>query len=293
MSDRRQPRAYAAFHSHVLPRAGPRSERAPRPWAVIWLCAAMMRAEIVGGWLFGSIALIADGLHMSTHAGALLLAALAYSFARRYARRSALHLRHGQARRSRGLHQRDHSGDDRAFHRLGGGAASSARSDPFPRGDPDRRPRPCRQRRQRLAAHGRRGIHGHSHSHGHGHSHAADEPKRFPRPPATPPRRLRGRRSAALPPLGRSGPALSAARCRRHGAAGRSRQIFASPTAADSSNRSTSFRSRTIRRRAHNRGRTTPVVFEEHGHAHGAAARDNNMRAAIVHVIADATVSLP
>jgi len=35
--------------------------------------------------LFGSIALVADGLHMSTHAGALLLAALAYSFARRYA----------------------------------------------------------------------------------------------------------------------------------------------------------------------------------------------------------------
>ena len=44
-----------------------------------------MVAEIVGGWLFGSIALIADGLHMSTHAGALLLAALAYTYARRYA----------------------------------------------------------------------------------------------------------------------------------------------------------------------------------------------------------------
>jgi Co/Zn/Cd efflux system component len=37
----------------------------------------MMIAEIVGGLLFGSIALVADGLHMSTHAGALLLAALA------------------------------------------------------------------------------------------------------------------------------------------------------------------------------------------------------------------------
>jgi cation diffusion facilitator family transporter len=45
----------------------------------------MMIAEIVGGALFGSLALIADGLHMSTHAGALLLAALAYTFARRYA----------------------------------------------------------------------------------------------------------------------------------------------------------------------------------------------------------------
>ena len=55
-----------------------------RSWAVIWLCLAMMAAEITGGWLFGSLALIADGLHMSTHAGALLLAALAYRYARRH-----------------------------------------------------------------------------------------------------------------------------------------------------------------------------------------------------------------
>src|SRR6201995_5647783 len=71
-------------HSHVfLGDAHEHSER--RTWAVIWLCGAMMALEIVGGSLFGSIALIADGLHMSTHAGALLLAALAYTFARRYA----------------------------------------------------------------------------------------------------------------------------------------------------------------------------------------------------------------
>ena len=44
-----------------------------------------MIAEIVGGFLFGSIALIADGLHMSTHAGALLLTALAYAYARKHA----------------------------------------------------------------------------------------------------------------------------------------------------------------------------------------------------------------
>ena len=56
-----------------------------RTWAVIWLCGAMMVLEIGGGWLFGSLALVADGLHMSTHAGALLLAALAYSYARRHA----------------------------------------------------------------------------------------------------------------------------------------------------------------------------------------------------------------
>jgi len=46
----------------------------------------MMTAEIIGGWLWRSMALIADGIHMSTHAGALVIAALAYSYARRYAR---------------------------------------------------------------------------------------------------------------------------------------------------------------------------------------------------------------
>ena len=45
----------------------------------------MTIAEIIGGLLFGSIALVADGMHMSTHAGALLLAALAYRYARKHA----------------------------------------------------------------------------------------------------------------------------------------------------------------------------------------------------------------
>lgn len=71
-------------HRHVfLGAAHAQNER--RTWAVIVLCSAMMAAEIAGGFLFGSVALIADGLHMSTHAGALLLAALAYTYARRHA----------------------------------------------------------------------------------------------------------------------------------------------------------------------------------------------------------------
>jgi len=71
-------------HSHVFLGEGhDKNER--RTWAVIVLCAVMMAAEIVGGLLFGSIALVADGLHMSTHASALLLAALAYRYARRHA----------------------------------------------------------------------------------------------------------------------------------------------------------------------------------------------------------------
>ena len=71
-------------HDHVfLGKDHARAER--RTWAVIILCSVMMIAEIIGGLLFGSLALVADGLHMSTHAGALLLAALAYTYARKYA----------------------------------------------------------------------------------------------------------------------------------------------------------------------------------------------------------------
>jgi cation diffusion facilitator family transporter len=71
-------------HQHVfLGTTHESNER--RTWLVIALCTAMMLAEIVGGILFGSIALVADGLHMSTHASALLLAALAYRYARIYA----------------------------------------------------------------------------------------------------------------------------------------------------------------------------------------------------------------
>src|SRR5271170_1208014 len=70
-------------HSHVFLGDGHEiNER--RAWAVIILCGCMMLAEIAGGLMFGSIALVADGLHMSTHAGALLLAALAYSYSRRH-----------------------------------------------------------------------------------------------------------------------------------------------------------------------------------------------------------------
>jgi cation diffusion facilitator family transporter len=56
-----------------------------RSWAVVILCTSMMAAEIVGGLLWGSMALVADGLHMSTHAGALVIAAFAYAYARRHA----------------------------------------------------------------------------------------------------------------------------------------------------------------------------------------------------------------
>jgi cation diffusion facilitator family transporter len=73
-----------AGHSHVFLGTGhEKNER--KTWGVIALCGVMMVVEIVGGSLFGSLALVADGLHMSTHAGAMLIAALAYTYARHHA----------------------------------------------------------------------------------------------------------------------------------------------------------------------------------------------------------------
>jgi cation diffusion facilitator family transporter len=50
-----------------------------------WLTTVMMVVEIVGGWWFNSMAVLADGWHMSSHSLALGLSAFAYSFARRHA----------------------------------------------------------------------------------------------------------------------------------------------------------------------------------------------------------------
>jgi len=72
-------------HGHVF--LGAKHERHERrTWFVVALTAAMMVAEITGGSIFGSMAVVADGWHMSTHAGALTIAALAYRFARHHAR---------------------------------------------------------------------------------------------------------------------------------------------------------------------------------------------------------------
>jgi cation diffusion facilitator family transporter len=57
-----------------------------RTWMVVALTAVTMVVEIVAGTWFNSMALLADGWHMATHAGAMGLTALAYRFARRHAR---------------------------------------------------------------------------------------------------------------------------------------------------------------------------------------------------------------
>ena len=70
-------------HSHHYEADPSSSER--RTKIVIAITVAMMVAEITGGMVFGSMALLADGWHMGTHAGAFLITSLAYSLSRRHA----------------------------------------------------------------------------------------------------------------------------------------------------------------------------------------------------------------
>ena len=279
-----------ALHSHVFLGEGhEKSER--RTWAVIWLCAAMMAAEIVGGLMFGSIALIADGLHMSTHAGALLLAALAYSFARSYARDERFTFGTGKF------------GDLAGFASaivlamialLIGYEAIWRLIEPVPIQFGEAIPIASLGLAVNIAsAWLLGGDEHHGHGHGHGAAHDHDGSQRIEAPDGdvileifeddVPPRfRLRRESAAALS-------AVSLATVRRDG----TRQIFALADrggfweSVDEVPEPHEFVAEVLTGGAVHR-----VAFEEHEHAHGAAARDNNMRAAIVHVMADAAVSV-
>jgi cation diffusion facilitator family transporter len=71
-------------HDHVF--LGPaHAENAKRTLWVVALTLVMMVGEISVGYITGSMALLADGFHMATHAGALGIAAAAYGYARRHA----------------------------------------------------------------------------------------------------------------------------------------------------------------------------------------------------------------
>jgi cation diffusion facilitator family transporter len=71
-------------HTHRFLGEG-HDENERRTWFVVGLTATMMVIEIIGGKIYGSMAVVADGWHMSTHAVALGIAALAYRFARSHA----------------------------------------------------------------------------------------------------------------------------------------------------------------------------------------------------------------
>jgi cation diffusion facilitator family transporter len=70
-------------HDHVFHTSNEAAERSTR--VVMWITAITMVAEITAGWWFNSMALLADGWHMSSHAVAIGLSAFAYATARRYA----------------------------------------------------------------------------------------------------------------------------------------------------------------------------------------------------------------
>jgi cation diffusion facilitator family transporter len=70
-------------HGHAFDSGNPAAERGTR--LVMWLTLVTMAVEITAGWWFNSMALLADGWHMSSHAVAIGLSALAYAMARRLA----------------------------------------------------------------------------------------------------------------------------------------------------------------------------------------------------------------
>jgi cation diffusion facilitator family transporter len=208
-------------HNHFfLGRDHDRAER--RTWAVIILCTVMMIAEIVGGALFGSLALIADGLHMSTHAGALLLAALAYTYARKYASDPRFTFGTGKFG--------DLAGYSSAIvlamiALLIAYEAVTRLIDPVPISFHEAIPIAVLGLAVNVASawllsggHHHDHSHGHAHGHSHGHDHG-EEPHRM-------------------------------------------------------------------------EAKAREPEFDDHDHTHGAHHRDNNMRAAVVHVMADAAVSV-
>lgn len=73
------------YFDHIYLTAG-HDQNARRTMWVLWLTAVTMVVEIAFGWITGSMALLADGFHMATHAGAMAVAVAAYGYARRHAR---------------------------------------------------------------------------------------------------------------------------------------------------------------------------------------------------------------
>jgi Co/Zn/Cd efflux system component len=70
-------------HDHIFDKGSKAAEKGT--WLVMWITLAMMAIEIVAGWRFNSMALLADGWHMSSHVIAIGLSAIAYKAARHYA----------------------------------------------------------------------------------------------------------------------------------------------------------------------------------------------------------------
>ena len=286
--------ALSAFHSHVF--LGEEHERNERKtWAVIWLCGAMMITEIVGGLLFGSIALVADGLHMSTHAGALLLAALAYGYARKHANDQNFTFGTGKLGDLAGFT----SAIILAMIALLIGYESISRIfAPVAIHFTEAIPIACLGLAVNIASAWLLSGGGHHHGHSHGHAldgHDHDEAHRFATDAGVivlevfedgvPPRfRLRAETGPAL-----TVQAASVETVRPDG----TWQAFTMKDEGgylESLDEIPEPHAFTVHVRIG--PQDYPVVFEEHAHAHGSAGRDNNMRAAVIHVMVDAAVSV-
>jgi cation diffusion facilitator family transporter len=284
----------AADHKHVFLGEGhEKNER--RTWLVIWLCGAMMIAEIVGGLLFGSIALVADGLHMSTHAGALLLAALAYTYARKRAGDPNFTFGTGKFGDLAGFA----SAIILAMIALLIGYESVSRLfAPVAIHFAEAIPIASLGLAVNIASAWLLSGGGHHQGHSHGRAHEGhdhDEAHRITTAAGivvlevfedgVPPRfRLRVEAGPAL-----SAQAASVETVRADG----TRQLFAMK---DQGGYLESVEEipepHAFAAYVRISQQDYPVVFEEHEHAHESAGRDNNMRAAVIHVMADAAVSV-
>lgn len=281
-------------HRHVfLATDHERSER--KSWAVIALCGAMMVLEIVGGLLFGSIALVADGLHMSTHAGALLLAALAYNYARKHANDARFSFGTGKLGDLAGFT----SAVILAMIALLIGYESVSRLFlPVPIQFAEAIPIACLGLAVNIGSAWllSRGGHHHSHRHDeHGPGEGAVEQRIAVNgghlvveihEDGVPPR-FRLRADACVCPRAES---TTFETLRPDGA----RRVFAASDrggfleSVDAIPEPHDF---TVHVRVGAEA-AYAVTFEEHHHAHAGTLRDNNMRAAIIHVMADAVVSI-
>jgi cation diffusion facilitator family transporter len=288
--------AYPDAHSHIFLGEGhERNER--RTWMVIWLCAAMMVAEIIGGIAFGSIALVADGLHMSTHASALLLAALAYSYARKHAHDPRFTFGTGKLGDLAGFT----SAIVLAMIALLIGYEAIARFiSPVPISFDEAIPIAILGLIVNVASVLLLGGGEHHHHHGHGDDHAHDNDHDGHRIETSygelmleiveqdaPPRfrvsfedDVRPAADEVTIETTRVGGATQTFALRDHGEHLESIDEIPEPHAF-------------MARVSLDRGAAVYAVdFTEAEHAHGAAHRDNNMRAAVVHVLADAAVSV-
>jgi len=287
-------------HSHVFLGEGhEKNER--KTWAVIALCTAMMVLEIGGGTLFGSLALVADGLHMSTHAAAMLIAAIAYTYARKHANDPSFAFGTGKI------------GDLAGFSSaiilamialLIGYEAISRLFDPVVISFREAIPIAVLGLLVNIASAWllSGGGHDHGHSHGHGHGHGAHDHE------GEESHRLETEHGALLLDVFEDG-VPPRFRVRSEGLAV-DETLTVETIRADGSRQTFAFVGRgaylesieeipepheftaQVRFVAGGSTQSVSLAFEEHDHGHGDAHKDHNMRAAFVHVIADAAVSV-